>query len=366
LEKKQAKKILIAPLDWGLGHTTRCMVLVRYLLAKGHFPVMAGTAAQLAFVQQTLPDIETVSINGYNVTAKDNLLHYVRQIPKILRAIKEEKLWLDRWLAAHKVDGIISDNRYGLFSESIPSVFVSNQLRILLGCGSVADDVIQHLQYRYINRFSSTWIADAAGSDNLAGILTHPAIMPHQYAYLGLISQFESVDNSQTILAEDALLILLSGPEPQRSSLSNTLWKSLMGYEGKVIFIEGTDKLNRNAPSEFGCSSSNIQHYGKLTNVAMVPLLQQAKLIIAASGLSTVCDIIAWNKKAVLIPTPGQPEQQYIAKHLNGNGQFFAVQQKDFSLEVALSVMKNPKTDIFPPRNFMQYREVLDRWITSL
>ena len=365
LQSAKCKKILIAPLDWGLGHTTRCVPIIRYMLSLGQRPVFAGNEWQRNFINKSFSDIETIHLDGYNVrygkTNSGFLYSLLLQVPRIYKTIRAEHKWLiDKAEEAH-FDGIISDNRYGLFHPGIPSVVMTHQLEIQSGMGSMADKSLQKVHYRYLERFNECWVPDLAGTDSLSGKLGHPEALPKANSYIGFLSQLQATETPAE--HDNSLLILLSGPEPQRSILSALLWEQLYHYMGKIHFVEGS--ATAETPKDI---PSHITHYKQLNNEQLLPLLQNAKLVICRSGYSTLMDLVRLNKKAILIPTPGQTEQEYLGKYMQQQGIFYCQSQKIFKLSRALAAAAQ-----FPYRSigvgaasFELYRPALDKWLQRL
>lgn len=355
------KRILLAPLDWGMGHTTRCVPLIQYLLQNGHSVVFAGNEHQCSYITKTFPAIETIHLEGYNVqyshSASGFMFSLLKQIPHLLKTVKEEHNWLLKLATQEHFDGIISDNRYGLFHPTIPSVIITHQLQVLSGMGAMADNLLRLMHYKRLKQFNQCWIADVAGKPNLAGKLAHPKTLPPAAKYIGLLSQIEN----NTGFTEEHLLVLLSGPEPQRSILSDMLWQQIQDYKGKVVFVEGSEDVPvRNIPA-------HVSYHKRVTKDVLQPLLERAAMVICRSGYSSLMDLAVLNKKAILIPTPGQTEQEYLGKHLHQDGVQYCAAQKNFNLQQALSA-----TEKFPYRMLLlhnahqQYKTVLDEWVKNL
>jgi UDP:flavonoid glycosyltransferase YjiC (YdhE family) len=360
------KNILIAPLDWGAGHTTRCIPIIRYLLERGHNPILAGNAAQRKLIIETFYNtIGTTPLEGYNITysawnrvAQAGLL---LQMPKIMRAIKQEYQWLQKAVNDLQIDGIISDNRYGLHHPSIPSVIMTHQLRVMSGMGGVADNMVQQAHYDYLNRFNTTWVLDTENEPSLARNLSHSNVMPAQYSYIGLLSRF--ADISITRKPDNGhLLFLLSGPEPQRSNLSRILWRQVLDYKGKVIFAEGSD--NATPPVNI---PGHITYHKRLAGADLVDAIQGASMVICRSGYSTIMDLVATGKKAILIPTPGQTEQEYLGKYLQKQGMFYSRAQNGFDLNSAIGTAESfPYKRFLAEGEFDVYKGVVDNWLAEL
>ncbi len=336
---------------------------MRHLLLGGHTPIVAGNEAQLSFIRQAFPGIRTTHLKGYDITysrwnqaAQAGLL---LQLPGILDTIRREHQWLQHAVKEWDIHGIISDNRYGLYHDAIPSVIMTHQLRIRSGIGNVADNILQRIHYRHLDRFTATWVVDAENEPALAGTLSHPAKLPRHHRYIGLLSRLGGVSFAGE---GDALLILLSGPEPQRSQLSHMLWEQAVRHTGNVIFVEGTKDAD--APADI---PTHIQYHSRIESDELAGLLERAGMVICRSGYSTLMDLVATGKKAILIPTPGQTEQQYLGKYLQEQGTFYAMPQDKFMLEKALNEAR-----AFPYRTFTkstafgQHRQVIDNWLLTL
>jgi UDP-N-acetylglucosamine transferase subunit ALG13 len=257
----------------------------------------------------------------------------VAQIPKILSAIKDEQAWLEKVVEDEKIDAVISDNRYGLYNEKVRSIFITHQLRIKAPV-KLAEDFLQDINYRYINKFDECWVPDLEGEVNLAGQLSHPAEkLSIPIHYVGVLSRF---DSTQENTEEGSLLLLLSGPEPQRTLLENSLLEELKAYTKQVVLVRGLpetgDVLEVN---------ENVTVYNHLPAEELEVRIREASLVIARCGYSTVMDLAVLKKKSILIPTPGQTEQEYLAKYLMERNFAFCVEQKKFRLKHALDLARN-------------------------
>ncbi len=358
------KNILIAPLDWGLGHTTRCVPLIRHIRALGHRPIVAGNEWQRTFIDRTFPGIDTVHLDGYNVTyskwnkvAQAGLLS---QLPGLVNTINKEHRWLQQQARDLQLHGIISDNRYGLFHTGIPSVIMTHQLHVLSGMGPLADRMVQKLHYRHLERFDATWVVDVHAAPGLGGILSHGDKLPAHTEYIGLLSQF--ADNKRTNDTDGSLLVLLSGPEPQRSELSQLLWQQVLQHNGKVVFVEGSNSTQ--TPEHI---PAHITYHKWLASEQLSPLLHNAGMVICRSGYSTLMDLVALNKKAILIPTPGQTEQEYLGRQLHEQGVFYSMRQSGFSLPKAMNdVAVFPFNGLALQDSYCVHEQVLNDWIFAL
>lgn len=367
--------ILVAPLDWGLGHTSRCVPVIRHLLNRGCRVSAAGNVSQLLFYEQTF-SAETASgalrlrvLDGYNVRyAKSSggfLPRILRQAPRILRTIRIEHRWLRSLIKEERIDGIISDNRYGLHHPRVPCVILTHQLSPRTGLGAMMDGFFRRIHCRALEKFGVCWVVDTAEAPGLSEALAHPPVVPKRARHIGLLSQFS--DGSSNVLFRDvqdgSLLVLLSGPEPQRTLLSQKLWAQVQRYDGQVVFVEG--KEDASVPPNI---PPHISHHRRLTSQALKPFLEAASTVICRSGYSTLMDLAALNKRAVIIPTPGQTEQEYLAQTFAARGVFATARQEDFSLADALAQLGDlPRCEpAFSANDFQIFQPVVDEWLATL
>lgn len=292
-----------------------------------------------------------IPLSGYKIRYARKGIFFIPkilvQLPKILRAIKNEHRWLSQQLPLHHWDLVISDNRYGLYSSNTKTVFITHQLGVISGMGKWGDTLLRLLLYRWINRFGTCWIPDTAGKINIAGKLSHPQTMPRNHFFIGPLSR---LNNSKTSEGNH-LLMMLSGPEPQRSMLENKLIEQLKQVNEQVIFVRGI-------PSTAAAlsDSENIRFENHLDGDALSTMVSSAKAIVCRSGYSSVMDLLKLNKKALLIPTPGQTEQVYLAKHLQEMKWFMAKDQDALDLHNDLKVLLSEKLDQ-PTLDFDGYKK---------
>ena len=360
---KQPKRILVAPMDWGLGHTTRCVPIIGYILSQGHVPVFAGNEKQRLFIEETFRGIEKIHLDGYNISFPGPVFQFVMQIPNILQTVKNEHHWLLQNAEKLGLDAIISDNRYGLYHPTLPCVIMTHQLQVQTGMGMFCNKTLQQLHYKFLNRFKEVWVVDNELPNNLAGKLSATNYHPKNTKYIGLLSQFSELAQVQNTGKNYELLVLLSGPEPQRTIFSNLLWQQLLGYKGQVAFVEG---CNTDTRKKTGIPN-HIQYHNILTHNELLPMLQNAEMVICRSGYSTIMDLTALGKKAILVPTPGQTEQLYLAKHLHKQDIFYSTTQVGFDLGKTLKDVEGfefKKT--FKVGSFEKYKSVLGDWLISL
>lgn len=354
-------RVLVAPLDWGLGHSTRCIPLIRYLISKGCQVTIAADGASLQLLQQEFPSLPFVHLPGYHIHyAKDKrsfALKILLQLPKILKAIRAEKLWLARYITHNPTEIVLSDNRYGLYSEKITSVILTHQLQIKAPFVWV-ESIMLRLHYFFLQKFDQCFVPDAAGKLNVAGVLSHPARLPAlPVKYIGPLSRLSPVAGIGIVYK---LLIVLSGPEPARSQLENKLYASLKNFTGKVLFVRGLPQ-----------SKEVLPVLNQVTIVNFLPSSQlelafaQSEFIVSRSGYTTVMDILSLGKKSILIPTPGQTEQEYLGRHLHAQEWAMCVSGLHFSLEETFEAAQKFNYR-FLSFNTNSYQPALDELLFSI
>jgi UDP-N-acetylglucosamine transferase subunit ALG13 len=246
-----------------------------------------------------------------------------------LTIIKRENSWLRQFLNSYPADAIISDNRFGLHAPGIPCIFITHQLQVKTGLGAAFDALARRINYRYIKKFSACWVPDFEGSGSLAGKLSNPDIQPQtSVEYIGALSRFEPCNQANT----KTLLIILSGPEPQRSLFESKIVSGLKDYSGDAIIVRGVPGDSQ--PLQ-GLPTS-VQTFDHLPASKLNELICSAAVVISRCGYTSVMDLLKLQKKCILVPTPGQAEQEYLAKYLCGRQLACTVTQNDFSLSDAL------------------------------
>ena len=324
------KSILVAPLNWGLGHATRCIPVINSLLQHNFNVIISANGRSFYLLKEEFPGLEFVKIKGIDIKYPRFFpmsISLFFQIPKILFAIYWENKTLKKIVEKHKIDGIISDNRFGLFHKKVKSVFITHQLQIQ---SPYLKNFIQKINYYFINKFNMCWVMDDE-KKNLAGELSKPYRLPNNYKYIGLHSRLELTKKEKKY----KLCFILTGPEPQRSSFEEIIMQSVKGREEKTVIILGkTEEKNIITKNNLTIiSSSNTKEINKY--------ILESEIIISRSGYSTIMDLQKMQSKAIFVPTPGQTEQEYLAKSLKKRGICFYQNQNTFNLNKSKLESKN-------------------------
>lgn len=323
------KTILVAPLNWGLGHATRCMPIINQLLELGVEVILASDGHSLELLRQEYPELLALEMPGYLITYQHASMvrNIAPQITTILSTIGKEKKWLQQVIREYKIDAVISDNRYGLFSPSIPSIFLTHQINIILP--EAISRMVNFQNRRYIKRFTECWIPDFEGEPNLSGQLSHPPKKIPQVKFIGPLSRLEPVETEKQYRAA----IILSGPEPQRSMLEEILFAQLVDLPGQFILIRGVPELSLLIPP------AHVEVRNFATSTELSEIICKSDVVVSRSGYSTVMDLVKLGAQAILIPTPGQTEQEYLGAEFHKANRFYCHPQDGFDLGDALDAV---------------------------
>ncbi|WP_178986715.1 glycosyltransferase [Winogradskyella helgolandensis] len=326
------KRILVAPLNWGLGHSTRCIPIINALIENGFEPIIASDGVALELLKKEFPTLSAFELPSYNITyakkANGFKIKLIKDSPHLLKTIKREKKVIKALVETEAISGIISDNRFGVRHKTIPSVFITHQLRVLSGNTTWLSS---KLHQKIISKFNECWVPDYMGTINLSGELGHPKNFEAPVKYLGALTRFKKRD----VETEYNLLVLLSGPEPQRTYLEEKLLSDLKHYKGRVLFVKGKVESEQQKTV-----MDNVIVYNYMTSEQLEIAINKSDLILSRSGYTTLMDLEKLEKKAFFIPTPGQFEQEYLAKRLSSERIAPYCDQDDFDINMLSEIEK--------------------------
>lgn len=301
-------KILIAPLNWGLGHASRCIPIIRQYLASGDEVVLGGDGDSLALLCQHFPQLRVLHLASLHLrysSRNSQVGAMLCAMPHLVRFTVQDHRMLRRILATERFDLVISDNRFGLFRRDTHCVYITHQLHILLPRFWRWLQPLATLAHACIyNRYDEIWIPDTE-QDGLAGRLSHPAVTNSRY--IGVLSRLIKSDE---VCTDYDVVAVLSGLEPQRTILEQYIVHRYHQSLEQVLIVRG--KVLESATCTH---SGNIHFVNHLPDTDLVAYLQGAKRIIARSGYSTIMDLqkLGLLSKTEFHATPGQPEQEYLA-----------------------------------------------------
>lgn len=313
-----------------MGHATRCIPIINELIRYNFEPLIATDGAALQLLKKEFPKLETFKLPSYNISYSKNpknlKLKLLKDTPHILKTIKKEKKVIEELVKRNSISGIISDNRFGVRHKDVPSVFITHQLQVLSGNTTW---LTSKMHQKIISEFDECWIPDYKGEKNLSGILGHVEKFNLTLKYLGPLSRFEKQD----LKTKHQLLVILSGPEPQRTFLEEKLFQELKYYKGNICFVKGIIE-----PQQTKIQNENMTIYNYMTSVELQTTLNESDIVLCRSGYTSIMDLAKLEKQAFFIPTPGQFEQGYLAKKLKDEGIAPNCSQDEFTAGKLLEV----------------------------
>ncbi len=332
------KRILVSPLSWGLGHATRDLPIIRYLLERGHHVTIAAEGRALTLLQHEVPECEFLEMEDYPppYTASK---HFVRKFlmtsPLMLKAIWKEGRRVRRMLKERRFDLILSDNRFSVRAKDIPSFIISHQLRFMVPPRlRKLEFITEFFNWEYLKPFDRVIVPDAADPvANLSGRMSHDVkhlAKAEKVYYAGVLASVERMD----VEVDVDLFISISGPEPQRTELERIVLEQVEGLEEARIVIT----LGKPETRETRTVGEHVAIHGFLDRQGQQEMLNRAKLVVCRSGYTTVMELAELSKKALFIPTPGQTEQEYLGRYYEEHGFFHSTSQ--YELDLARDVEK--------------------------
>ena len=313
------RNILVSPLDWGLGHAARMVPVVRFLSQKNRVIVVCGPNAR-EFLNAELPNIEIITINDSAIrypAHRITIFTMLSWLPVLAVNAIREHFFVKRIIQKQGIDTVISDNRYGLIFRHIECYFVTHQVfpKLPVGFGAV-EKILGALHRIYLQCFKTCLIPDFETGFSLSGDLAGNRVGDNpKFQRVGILSRFCNYPQNNNKVYD--LLILISGQESQRTIFERYLLNYIKDSNKRILFVRGVPE-NTPPLSPF----NNVVFKNMLTSDDLAAAITSSKLVICRSGYSTILDLVALNASAILIPTPGQTEQEYLARHLDGWGGF--------------------------------------------
>lgn len=334
----KTKSILVCPLNWGLGHASRMVIVIDMLLKKNANVIIAADCGPLEFLKQRFPKCEFIKLAGFEPKypkRRAMALKMALQFPLMKKhALIANKL-LDVIIKEKNIDIVISDNRYELNSTKVYCILITHQINIhTVGFQKLFKQFINWQLNSYFRKFNELWIPDFETKPYLSGKLSHGKKIPvKNYSFIGPLSRFTNIDLPEQKNKYD-VLVILSGPEPQRSIFENNLEKQLNKTDLKVVFLLGKPEKIRKE------NKGNILKISHLQDEEFAKLMLSTDIIICRPGYSTIMDLAVFGKTAFFVPTPGQTEQEYLAKILMQQGLFYFQSQNKLDINTALKEIK--------------------------
>ncbi|MBU0497751.1 MAG: glycosyltransferase [Candidatus Thermoplasmatota archaeon] len=330
--------IIYAVCSWGLGHATRSLPIIRRLLDEQHNLTIISDGRPFELLRKELgTSVQYYAVPDYPMLLSDNSRQFLAKSiiywPVFIKRIEAGLIHLQKILNQQHCDRIVSDARYDMYSKHIPSFFISHQMRIMNPLRiRIFESGSEVFNKFFFKRFKGILIPDYI-EDDLSGDLSHnlKRIDEKKLHYIGILSDFKQKKVQKKI----DYLISLSGPEPQRGLLEQKILKQIPYLKGNIALTLGKTEANTLDKHE------NISIYSYLGKVDREHLMNQARMIISRSGYSTIMDLAVLHIKAVLIPTPGQIEQEYLGQYHTMKNTFYSTAQDKLDLQQAVNAAEN-------------------------
>lgn len=321
----EKKRVLVCPLGWGLGHASRDIPIIESFLKADCDVIVAGDEQAIAILSKRFEGIKTILFPSFKVKfskRKSQLFPLIRIAIKMPYHIIKEHFALKTMVKDYQINLVISDNRYGLWCKNAKTVLITHQLKVLFPSPFRFFEPFGETVIRFFaEKFDNCWIPDYSGSDNLAGVLSHPNKIPSNAKYIGILSRFSSIEINPNDTNWD-LVGVVSGPSPHRELFIDEIQKLGQKKNLKTLIIkgvtrEGTDIIEQNG----------IWYVGHLNDSNFASVIKSSKYLICRGGYSSIMDLVVLGVKCLIVPTPGQTEQVYLTKYLSEKGLFKVCKQ---------------------------------------
>ena len=338
-----SKQFLIAPLDWGLGHATRCIPVIRALQQHGHQVLAATRGDTQKLLSAEFPGIECVPITGYNISYSSHplllMLKFPFMVARVYRCAALEHAEIEKIVSEKNIDCVISDQRFGCYSNNAYSVYISHQLCVKMpGISGMIEKAVSKRLRMAAERYNELWIPDREKEPNLTGDLAKKYPLPKNAHFIGILSRFSGHNAHPDEAHTRDLLVMLSGPEPQRTMFELKILNQLSSFDGTATVLRGTPQLTTKATM-----GKNIEILPHLPTSQTAKYLAGAKAVVCRGGYTTIMELVSLGKKAILVPTPGQTEQQYLCNRLASQGMFIMQKQSKLNIHEGIKQLQSIK-----------------------
>ena len=335
------KRILVAPLDWGLGHATRDVPIIHYLKEVGHEVILVADGRPFDFLSRRFPELKIVRCPGYDITYPKSdqfMVHMAKSGPRIAKALREERKAAERIVEETGAEVIISDNRLNFRSDKTKNIFITHQLRVKAGLFTLAASALHR---KFYAKFDEVWIPDHAGENNVSGDLAFLKRPKKNYRYIGPLTRFSLVKTKMDSVGKQ-LLFMLSGPEPQRTIFEELVIAELKKNPVPALILRGQPVQPHHSEPIPG-----VRMLNHLDDEQLAGEIGRSYAVVSRGGYSTLCDLTAAKKKLICVPTPGQTDQEYLADYHMKRGQMISMKQAEFSLEKSLTLSEDAQPFFF-------------------
>jgi uncharacterized protein (TIGR00661 family) len=330
--------ILVAPLNWGIGHATRCIPLINELMQQGCEVIICGNGDSHEVLKQEFPELQHFRLPDYTIRYSDKPFWFSARmlfhLPRFIISIWRDMAATQPIVRTTKPDLLISDNRYGFRSKAVFSVILTHQvLPVLPGSFRFSARLFRKAMFTLLKKFNEVWVPDFEHEHNLSGMLSHHTGFKGNLKYCGPLSRFHQGNDKQQSHQYD-LLAIISGPEPHRSLFEKYCIRLAETTTKRICIVAG--KPGNKMPYK----KENLTYFSHLDTEELLNVINQSGIVISRAGYSSIMDMVALNKKALLVPTPGQTEQIYLADFHSGKGLFLKFNPDTDDLDQCIQDLK--------------------------
>ncbi|MDA0987347.1 MAG: glycosyltransferase [Bacteroidetes bacterium] len=356
---KNKFRILVAPLNWGLGHATRSIPIINELLKNNIEVVLVSNNGAGAFLKKEFPQLEYYELAGINLNYGNNLIRSIfAQFPKVIKSFFLERSFINNKIIDLNIDGIISDSRFGLYSSKVFSIYITHQLNIQVPKYLFfLSNILNFLHHKIISKYSKCWVLDTNFENNFAGNLSLAKKDFTNIKYIGPITRFKKKAKNK----KNIFLAILSGPEPHRTNFELILIHQAFENNVNLTIVRGINGTEN--PFKI---SNKVTIYNTANTKLLTKLLDDSELLISRSGYSTLMDLSVLEKKAILVPTPGQTEQEYLATYHKSKNNFYFVDQNKFNLKDILNIKTSLKDYKYPKNTSSSLNKIIKDFLQHL
>jgi len=352
------KTILISPLNWGLGHATRMIPVINVLLKQGHRVVIGAYGSSAVLLKKECRECTHVEFPGftpkYSVSRSQTFALMLQSVSFLFNKYKEVKR-TKRLVEEFNIHLIISDNRYGVRHKKVKSIIVTHQLYPALnGVFKLFEKPIAYIFYRWIKKFDECWIPDNVPIYGISGRLSENKFNLKNIKYAGLLSRFGECKPDYKKRYD--YVAVISGPDPWRSRFENELIRLFIRLEGESVIVRGVPEGSEEPYLFNGITMIDNLNYNALNH-----LMCNSRNIICRPGYSTLMDLYAMGRRALLVPTPGQPEQEYLAEHMKQKHEFIYIKHETL-LDTGTEIFNQYDKYLSPVKNH-QLKKLVEKTI---
>lgn len=338
-------KVLVAPLDWGLGHATRCVPVIKEFLRQGAQVELAVTDSYAPLYREIFPELKKHTAPSYGIVYPKHSfnmgLWLLKNSAHLNKVIEYEHHYAEEMVRRHGFDILFSDNRFGFYSDKAFSIYMTHQCRIAFPTiFSKFEGIGIHWHRKKMERFDQVWIPDLEGAPGYAGAMSHVKSCPENVRYAGPLSRFTELDNLPEIMdaaSKDLNVVaVISGVEPARSAFERKLRELLPQVPGNHVMILGKPGVEKKSWTE-----GNVQFFSHLETGEFARTVCRARWIVSRGGYSTVMDMAVLGASCIFVPTPGQYEQVVLSRALSRAGYAVDIPAGRLSLETLRLAMES-------------------------